>query len=148
MGTADRLHYAIIGDAVNTTQRIENLTKELGETCAIISQDTYDLLGDFRDNFMFTPMGSHVFKGKSEPIMVYRLLPIEVEKRQPIRVNINNAQVKDFVLLKGISAKIANKIVEYRIANGNFSHIEEINKVSGIGIIRFRRIKDHISISN
>ncbi len=75
MGTADRLHYSIIGDSVNVTQRLESLTKEIGETSAIISQDTYESLASKRDQFEFEPMGSHIFKGKSEPIQVYRLLP-------------------------------------------------------------------------
>jgi class 3 adenylate cyclase/CheY-like chemotaxis protein len=75
MGTADRLHYSVIGDSVNVTQRLESLTRELGETSAIISQYTYEALDSYREQFKFTPMGNHVFKGKSEPIKVYRLLP-------------------------------------------------------------------------
>ncbi|MBC8335166.1 MAG: helix-hairpin-helix domain-containing protein [Anaerolineales bacterium] len=148
IGTADRLHYSIIGDAVNITARIENLTKELHETSAIISQETYEALGDYRDNFVFSPLGSYMFKGKSEPIMVYRLLPIIVKKWDPIQVNINDAEVEDFVILEGIGAKIAKSIVEYRIANGDFSQINEIENVSGIGRMKFRQIKDHITISN
>jgi len=137
MGTADRLHYAIIGDTVNVTQRIEDLTTELGETSAIISEDTYEALGNYRDNFMFTPMGSHIFKGKSEPIMVYRLLPIKIETRPPLLVNINTAPLDDLMILKGVSSKIANRIIEYRSTQGNFSDIKEIKKISGIGTIRF-----------
>jgi len=82
IGTADRLHYSVIGDAVNVTQRLENLTKVLGETSAIISQGTYEALGDYRDSFNLSPMGGQIFKGKTEPIMVYRLLPTSVVKLQ------------------------------------------------------------------
>lgn len=148
MGTADRLHYAVIGDTVNVTQRIEDLTRELGETSAIVSQDTYEALGVYREDFMFAPMGDHLFKGKSEPIMVYRLLPVRIEAPQPILVNINVAPPEDLMILKGISSRIANNIVEYRNTHGNFSHIDEIKKVSGIGKIRFRRIKDYITTAD
>lgn len=148
IGTAERLHYSIIGDAVNITSRIENLTKELHETSAIISQDTYEALGVYRDNFIFSPMGSHMFKGKSEPIMVYRLLPVVVKKRHPIQVNINEAVMEDLLNLKGIGPKIANNIIKYRTANGDFSQIDEIENVSGIGKMKFKHIKDHIIISN
>ena len=79
IGTADRLHYSVIGDAVNITQRLENLTKVLGETSAIISEGTYEALGIYRENFKLSPMGGQIFKGKSAPIMVYRLLPEQVE---------------------------------------------------------------------
>jgi adenylate cyclase len=148
MGTADRLHYAVIGDTVNVSQRIEDLSKELGETSAIISQDTYEALGDYREDFAFSPMGSHILKGKSEPIKTFRLLPIKVEIGQSSQVNINSAQIEDLLTLNGISSKIANNIVEYRIANGDFSHIEDIRKVPGIGIIRYQRIKDHLAVGN
>jgi adenylate cyclase len=80
MGTADRLHYAVIGDAVNITQRLENLTRKIGETSAICSQSTYDALDYHQAKFKFIPLGSHIFKGKSEPINVYRLLPLDHEK--------------------------------------------------------------------
>ena len=74
MGTADRLHYSVIGDSVNVTQRLESLTREIGETSAIISQFTYEALESYKEYFKFIPMGSHIFKGKSEPVQVYRLL--------------------------------------------------------------------------
>jgi class 3 adenylate cyclase/CheY-like chemotaxis protein len=75
MGTADRMHYAVIGDVVNITQRLESLTREIGETSALLSQSTFDALDSHRENFKFISMGNHVFKGKTEPINVYRLLP-------------------------------------------------------------------------
>jgi len=56
--------------------------------------------------------------------------------------------VEDLMILDGISSKIASSIIEYRTAHGNFSDIEDIKKISGIGIIIYRRIKDYISVSN
>ena len=75
LGTTDRLHYTIIGDTVNTTQRLEGLTRTLLEgTGAIIGQLTYDALGDYRQEFDLQPLGSHAVRGKSEVVCVYRLL--------------------------------------------------------------------------
>ena len=74
MGSMERLHYAIIGDTVNVTQRIESLTKILGVTSAIISQDTYNALGELRDEFQLISLGNHSFQGKPEPVEVYRIL--------------------------------------------------------------------------
>jgi adenylate cyclase len=75
LGTADRLHYTIIGDTVNTTQRLEDLTHQYGNSSAVISHDTLTALGDRQDEFHIEPLGEYVFRGKSEQLLVYRLLP-------------------------------------------------------------------------
>jgi len=77
MGSADRLHYAVIGDTVNATARLEGLTKEIGQTSAIISEETFEALGDRQGEFRIIPMGSRTVKGKAESITIYRLMPLE-----------------------------------------------------------------------
>jgi len=74
MGSFDRLHYAIIGDTVNVTDRVENLTKIMGVTCALITDDTYVALGKYRKEFQLISQGNHSLKGKQEPVKIYRLL--------------------------------------------------------------------------
>ena len=77
LGTSDRLHYTIIGDTVNTTQRIEALNRQLlNVTGIVISQATYRALGEHLAEFRVDPLGLHVVKGKSEQLLVYRLLPL------------------------------------------------------------------------
>ncbi len=73
LGAADRLHYTIIGDTVNTTQRLGNLTRRFGESGAVISQHTLSALGQQRHGFFLEPLGAQAFKGKSEQLLVYRL---------------------------------------------------------------------------
>ena len=87
MGSMDRLHYAIIVDTVNVTHRIESLTKILGVTSAIISQDTYIALGEFRQEFQLISQGIHSIKGKPEPIEIFRILRLgaKADARQIIR---------------------------------------------------------------
>ncbi len=87
MGSMDRLHYAIIGDTVNVTQRIESLTKILGVTSAIISQDTYDALGEIREEFQLISQGFHSIIGKPDPIEIFRILRpgVKADARQIIR---------------------------------------------------------------
>lgn len=86
LGTSDRLHYTIIGDTVNTAQRIEILTRELYTTStALVSQSTQAALNGQSGEFTLDPLGSYVVKGKSERLMVYRLttgVPVEVEQGQ------------------------------------------------------------------
>jgi class 3 adenylate cyclase/CheY-like chemotaxis protein/HAMP domain-containing protein len=75
LGTSDRLDYTIIGDTVNATQRMEGLTREFGETGAVVGENTLTALRERRGEFRFEPLGEHAFKGKSELLWVYRLRP-------------------------------------------------------------------------
>jgi len=62
------------------------------------------------------------------------------------KININTADAKELEKLPGIGAAIAQRIIDYRNKNGNFSQIEEIQNVSGIGPARFEQIKDLIDV--
>ena len=76
LGTSDRLHYTVIGDTVNTAQRLESLTRGLFDCSAIlVSHATYSSLAENQVKFAFEPLGYHQVRGKLEKIQVYRLLP-------------------------------------------------------------------------
>jgi competence protein ComEA len=61
-------------------------------------------------------------------------------------VNINTASVEELDTLPGIGPTTAQKIIEYRDANGPFSVIEDIQNVSGIGPATFENIRDLITV--
>ena len=50
---------------------------------------------------------------------------------QPV-LNINNASIEQLVKIKGIGERKAQAIIEYRLKNGNFSHVNDLVKVKGI----------------
>ncbi len=84
LGTADRLNYTIIGDTVNTAQRIQDLTRQFGESGVAVSESTVASLHERRIDFKLEPLGEHALKGKSELIWVYRLQPgLEKPKSKP-----------------------------------------------------------------
>ena len=62
------------------------------------------------------------------------------------KVNINVASVEVIAQLDGIGEKMAQRIIDYREANGDFNAIEEITLVSGIGQKKFEEIKDSICV--
>lgn len=64
------------------------------------------------------------------------------------RVNINTATQEELEALPGIGPAIAQKIVDFRQANGPFAQIESILEVSGIGDGKFEQIRDLISTSD
>lgn len=62
-------------------------------------------------------------------------------------VNINTASADEIAsALNGVGANKAMAIVEYRIANGNFTSPDQIVKVSGIGSAIFEKNKADILI--
>ena len=48
-------------------------------------------------------------------------------------LNINNASIEQLEQIKGIGARKAQAIVEYRLQHGNFSQVDDLVKVKGIG---------------
>lgn len=62
------------------------------------------------------------------------------------KININSASVAELETLSGIGDTRAADIIKYREENGNFSRIEDIMKVSGIGEKTFEEIKERITV--
>jgi len=61
-------------------------------------------------------------------------------------ININTAASFELETLPGIGSTTAQKIIEYREANGPFISTEDIINVSGIGPGTYERIKDLITV--
>ena len=67
---------------------------------------------------------------------------------EPGLLDINIATVEEFENLPEIGPVIAQRIVEYRQANGPFTTLEAIQNVNGIGPVTFERIRPFITLSN
>lgn len=63
----------------------------------------------------------------------------------PQKVNINTAEVWLLESLPGIGETLAQRIVDYRIANGYFQSVDDLKQVDGIGASVFEKIKDKIT---
>ena len=61
-------------------------------------------------------------------------------------VSINTGSLEELITLDGIGESKAKAIIEYRQTNGNFTKIEDIMNVPGIGEKAFLAIKDKITI--
>ena len=65
---------------------------------------------------------------------------------QPVKININSADVSQLTQLTGIGEARAADIIAYRTEHGRFLTIEEIMNVSGIKESTFQKIKDQIVV--
>jgi class 3 adenylate cyclase/ActR/RegA family two-component response regulator len=75
LGSSDRLHFTIMGEAVNVTRQLETLSRDVSRPNGVlISQATFAALNECSKQFNLEPIGLHPVKGTTEKISVYRLL--------------------------------------------------------------------------
>jgi adenylate cyclase len=74
MGSSERMEYAVIGDVVNVSARLESLHKERmdGLCRVLLSQETLQLLND-PEQWQFLSWGSFPLKGRDQTVEVYEL---------------------------------------------------------------------------
>lgn len=68
VGTADNYEYGPRGDTVNTSQRLDDLNKQLGTEILVSSDVLQDL-----DGFLAREAGRFLLKGKNHPVTVFEL---------------------------------------------------------------------------
>lgn len=69
-----RLAYTIVGDAVNVSNRLEQLGKSVApneEIVVLLSGQTFEFLTEDRSDL--TPLGKHCLSGRTEQTEIYRL---------------------------------------------------------------------------
>lgn len=72
--------------------------------------------------------------------------PPPPEPESPGKININTANFEELKGITGVGPVIAQRIIDYRNTNGPFEKIEDIVDVSGIGPVKFEKMKDQITV--
>ena len=68
------------------------------------------------------------------------------EEKVTFPVNINTASQKELDALPGIGEVLAQRIIDYRSANGPFSTVDELTKVKGIGEKTLEKLKPYATV--
>lgn len=69
----------------------------------------------------------------------------EVESAEPVTINVNRADAESIAaLLDGVGLSRARAIVEWRTENGEFSSLEDLVMVKGVGEMTLERNRDKI----
>lgn len=61
-------------------------------------------------------------------------------------VNINTATQSELEVVKGLGPAKAKAIITYRETNGNFKHLDELDKVKGFGKASVEKLKEELSV--
>jgi len=77
--------------------------------------------------------------------LIIALVP-SVFAQEGKKININKTAAEELTQLKGIGAAYAERIVQFREANGPFASPEDIMKVPGIAVKIFEANKDIITV--
>ena len=69
-----------------------------------------------------------------------------VVKKKSGPININRATAGELDALPGIGPVLASRIIDYRKANGPFASVDDLQKVSGIGVSKFAQFKSKVRV--
>jgi competence protein ComEA len=62
------------------------------------------------------------------------------------KLNLNRATASELDGLPGVGPVLAKRIIEYRLAHGNFTKVDELRKVSGIGPAKFGELQSFVTV--
>lgn len=96
------------------------------------------LLFNIFDSPRFSP-----FEGNASPSAT---AVTGTEKDDGGLININTASAEELASIKGIGEKRAESIIEYRLKNGRFLSISELENIEGIGKSTIEKISDMITV--
>ena len=75
-----------------------------------------------------------------------QIIVIPKKKEEAKKISINSAGISELTQLPGIGEKIAQRIIDYREQYGGFRTLEDLMNVSGIGNVKFNKIKQYITL--
>jgi competence protein ComEA len=62
------------------------------------------------------------------------------------KIDLNKADKETLMSVSGIGEKLAQRILAYRLQQGQFNSLEELKNIKGINNYRYEKIKDYLIV--
>lgn len=123
--------------------RVDDLIKQAGGFLETADPNTVNLAAKLKDEEVIYV----ATKGEKNPSLANNETKSQKSsgKSSTAKVNINKADLAEIQTLKGVGAKRAQDIIDYREANGPFKSLEDLGKVAGFGEKSLEKLKDSIT---
>lgn len=94
------------------------------------------------------PIPQPIVEASSAPIPVAEepAPAVQIGTVPVARVDVNRATLSELTGLPGIGPKLAQRVIDYRRANGQFKKIDDLLFVKGIGRKKLDRMRDLVTI--
>ncbi len=73
-------------------------------------------------------------------------IQLQAVTRAPLMIPLNSATVEDLCRLPGIGTELASRIITYRTEHGDFTHLDSLLNVEGIGQVKLSEIKPYLQV--
>ena len=121
-------------------------------TQSVRVREVIEEAGGLKENLVLSPsFTSRVLANGAQISVDYEPTRCAVTLMKPAKrflyfvpFNINTAGIEELVLLPGLGDKTARAIISYREHNGNFTSLDVLMNVPGIGQYTFKKMKDYL----
>lgn len=142
-------HPGIVTLAKNS--RVFQAIEQAGGVLPEASPQSLNLAAHLHDgDFLYVPTREEASSPPSSPqvpsgIANNATTAGDTPRQQPSEcVNINTGDAQELQRLPGVGPALSQRILDYRKENGNFTQIEDLDAVSGIGMGMINRIRSHV----
>jgi len=74
--------------------------------------------------------------------MNYRIKKLFCPQVRLARIDLNKVSLEELISSRCLPVKTARSIIEYRLENGDFSSLEALKEVKGIGDKRYEKLRE------
>lgn len=132
--------------SLETDSRVEDAITAAGGLLENANAESVNLAAQLQDGDQVSIPAQRVEAVISETTTTTQESQGNIAEQAPTVININTATPAELELLPRVGPVTAAKIIDYRQTNGDFSSIEEIQKVSGIGPATFEKMQGMITV--